>query len=509
MRPLLGLFLLAIPALSLTIERLLLGAEADESTCTLAGISEQFEATHDQVYVRFIARGIRSGDRLRVDWIDPRGQVHTSSDYESLPLSGSLCFVNALPVGGFPAGQQPGTWTVRVAVNRQVKVQRSFLIRGSVDPAAPRVLRVNRQDAGNRQTDIEVLGSGFLSDSVVNLAQYTRSGGWSYIAMVIPEGATPERLALRIAALEPAEYLVIVRNPDGRQSAPARFLVSTPGGYKLPTPAGIPWVITQRPYGGFSHYGRSRHAWDIAPGTRACLVAMRGGTAYTFDRGWKQTPNRRIFGNYITVAHDDGEFSHYAHLETGTFRVRNGDRVEQGQPLATAGNSGYTVGQGGGRHVHVHVTKAFPIASPSIPFQFDDLPDSPQRDSRQQVVSSNNVPKADCSRAQEGQFFTASLAVTEVWTHVLPVAPGSAALALGLDYQGEGLDLSVVSPDGRHYALYADPTGFSAAGRQFRIPNPLPGQWLICVRGMTGNGERTSFRVAAEATAPAIPAALH
>ncbi len=58
-------------------------------------------------------------------------------------------------------------------------------------------------------------------------------------------------------------------------SRPAQFLIET-GGYKLPTAAGVPWIITQGPYGTFSHWGNSLHAFDIAP---------RGGKLRGGDEG--------------------------------------------------------------------------------------------------------------------------------------------------------------------------------------------------------------------------------
>ena len=343
---LLLLFLLAVPASALTVDQAAVGAAADESACALSRPGPRFASTHDQVYFRFVARRIRAGERLTVEWIDPQGRVHTSAAYDQLPAASSLCFLTGLPLGGFPAAQLPGVWTVRVLVDQRVALARTFEVTGVVDAAGPRVTGVDRTEIEGKGTEIEIRGAGFLSDSVVNIAQYTKEGGWSYIAILIPNGTTGERMVVRLPELPVAEYLVIVKNPDGRESPPARFLVSSPADYKLPTPEGVPWTITQGPYGGFSHYGRSRHAWDIAPKAGACLVAMRAGAAFTFDLGLGQTPGRRIFGNYITVQHDDGEFSHYGHLQTGTFRVKNGQRVAQGQPLATAGNSGYTVGQG-------------------------------------------------------------------------------------------------------------------------------------------------------------------
>ena len=118
---------------------------------------------------------------------------------------------------------------------------------------------------------------------------------------------------------------------------------------------------------------------------------MKAGIAYTHDLGLQQDHRHHSFGNYITIDHGNGEFSHYAHLATGTFVVRNGEHVEQGQALATAGNSGYTLGEGGGYHVHVSVTRALPISSSSVPFQFEDLPDWTRGSGYRTVVSSNAV----------------------------------------------------------------------------------------------------------------------
>jgi murein DD-endopeptidase MepM/ murein hydrolase activator NlpD len=101
---------------------------------------------------------------------------------------------------------------------------------------------------------------------------------------------------------------------------------------------------------------------------------MRSGIAHTHDLGLGQSHTTRSFGNYITIDHGDGEFSHYAHLATGSFQIRDGQHVEAGTVLARAGNSGYTFGQSGGHHLHVHVTRALRIGSPSIPFEFADWP---------------------------------------------------------------------------------------------------------------------------------------
>jgi len=47
-----------------------------------------------------------------------------------------------------------------------------------------------------------------------------------------------------------------------------------------------------------------------------------------------------IFGNYIVIDHGNGEFSLFAHLEHGSFKVKLGQTVKQGVQLAEIGFSG-------------------------------------------------------------------------------------------------------------------------------------------------------------------------
>ena len=121
---------------------------------------------------------------------------------------------------------------------------------------------------------------------------------------------------------------------------------------------------------------------------------MRAGIVHVHDIGARQDHAHRTFGNYISIDHGGGEYSHYGHLATGTFVVTEGQHVEQGQALAVVGNSGYTLGEGGGYHVHVHVTRSPSISAPSVPFVFEDFA-GPMR-GQVTVVSSNASPKCNC-----------------------------------------------------------------------------------------------------------------
>lgn len=47
-----------------------------------------------------------------------------------------------------------------------------------------------------------------------------------------------------------------------------------------------------------------------------------------------------IFGNYIVIDHGNGEFSLFAHLEKGSFKVKLGQIVRKGQQLGSIGFSG-------------------------------------------------------------------------------------------------------------------------------------------------------------------------
>jgi murein DD-endopeptidase MepM/ murein hydrolase activator NlpD len=78
-------------------------------------------------------------------------------------------------------------------------------------------------------------------------------------------------------------------------------------------------------------------------------------------------------GNHVTIRHEkDGvvEYSTYAHLKTGSVRVKVGDRVVQGQVIAQVGDTGDTPVV----HLHFQINAGPDIlASRSLPFRFVDV----------------------------------------------------------------------------------------------------------------------------------------
>ncbi len=494
-----------------TVRRGVVSSSADENSCAAPKPAAAFPASQRQAFLWFTAERVRAGDRLRVEWLEPAGNVSQSAEYTDLPSSPALCFVTQLPIAGFAPSTRPGVWTVRVEGDGRTLFSRQFRIE-----AGPRgglsATRASATSADAGQMEFTVEGTGFAGDSIIYIAQYSSAGGWHYLAALMPKSATPGKLTGMGAELPPAEYLVIVRNGDGATSQPVRVILST-GGYKLPMAAGVPWMLTQGPYGAFSHWGNSLHAYDIAPMSARCVVAMRGGIAYTHDRGLSQMKQSRSFGNYISIDHGNGEFSHYGHLASGTFVVANGQHVEQGQALATAGNSGYTLGEGGGYHVHVHVTRNISISAQSVPFEFEDLPGA-RKAYRGSITSSNSSPLCDCKTRVEGQAvggaapatakakaqFAGSIQVEQWWNGVVRVAKNARSLQATLLWQDAAadLDLHLVSPGGKHYGWYADSTGFSGQRtnpQSFKLAKPEAGLWRVSVQAVRGGYAPIAFTV--------------
>ncbi len=498
-----------------TVSQAQLGSSASEETCALTKTDTSFPSTTRQVFLRFVAERLRPNDSLEVEWLDPSGELHSSTPYDQLPPERSLCLLTQLPVGGFPAATKPGRWTVRIRSNGKDLASRTFDL--TPDPGAStgiQIQKVSARDAGAGKNEIVIEGAGFNDESLVHIAQYTNSGGWRYIHHLVPRSVETRKISVEVNTLAPAEYVIFLKNAAGL-SAPARLLIAT-AGYRLPYPPHEQWMISQPPYGGYSHWGRTMHAYDIAPRSGGCVVAMRPGTVLARDMGYGQTPRLRIFGNYISIRHDDGEYSHYAHLKSGTFRVHTGERVEAGQALAIAGNSGYSFGT----HVHVQVTREPNISAQSIPFRIEDA-----RAARGIFTSTNYSPYGSCTgpKPASASFLSTTSSPTKAQPVIPPTWEGNVTVAnwwsefttvpartpglevkLGWDSADRDFDLHLVSPSGRHYGSYGDRTGYSTASTEetFVINQPEPGMWRVSVQGMRGAGDSMPFRVYRSLSAP-------
>jgi len=501
-----GLGLVATLAGAPRVSRLQMGAEADDRGCAVSKQGERFEVRDAQVFVSFQAGGLRRGDVVGVEWIEPGGQVALRTSYPAMPAAAqALCFVTQMPVAGFAAASRPGRWKVRVLANDAGMAEGTFTIEGAAERGAATVTGVEQVN-GEGRTRLRIAGSGFHGESVVNIARYTASGGWNYLHHLLAEEGSAERLEVSYPTLEAGEYMLLVSSPTGGSSLPFRLAIST-NGYKLPTPAGVPWVVTQGPRGGFSHWGNSLHAYDIAPRGNAQVVAMRGGIVTARDLGLRQNLRTRGFGNYVTIDHGDGFYSHYAHLLAGSVRVRTGDIVQQGQALATAGSSGYSFGT----HLHVHVTRGEKISSQSIPFVFEEFAQKAPR-AQTTVVSSNHAPGAalamggapaeERGEPPEGpaieKRFEGTVAVEQWWTEQFTVPKNSRSAwvhVMWSEYK-HTLELYLTSPSGRQFGPGAEEMGFTPGriSRRWDMTNPEAGLWRMSVIGTRGSHRPMTFR---------------
>ena len=71
----------------------------------------------------------------------------------------------------------------------------------------------------------------------------------------------------------------------------------------------------------------------------------------------------------VVIAHGNKEFSSIDHLKQNSVKVKKGDTVKQGDPIAECGNSGNSPGP----HVHFQLqnTAGFPTPDP-LPAQFNN-----------------------------------------------------------------------------------------------------------------------------------------
>ena len=447
-----------------------------------------------------------------------------------------------LPLAGFDAANQPGTWAVRAVSGGETLISRTFEIQKDPSGGTLNISKVTRHELSANESEIVLEGHGFQPGLIVHIAQYTKTGGWHYIAALMPDSVSDTKVTAKYeSVLGPGEYMAIVRGFDEKLSNPARIVIASTSGYRMPFAGGETWQITQIPYGSFSHWGNVVNAFDIAPISGSCVVAMRGGIVYAFDRGEVQSHTVRSFGNYITIDHGDGEYSHYAHLARGTFLVKTGQRVEAGQALARVGNSGYTLGAGGGYHIHAEVTKSFNIVSQSIPFTFLDVPHPAMG---MVVKSTQPAELGDCSKkfggpvvltqaqpapaatlvnasaptaavvrtALNGPHFHGEVGVGDWWHSGITVPKGASHLQVRLSFTGKDreLNLHLVSPGNKHYGWYGDTTGYSGQGtnpEEFDIPSPEAGTWRVSVQGTKGTGEIMNFDVESATPVPRVASA--
>lgn len=141
--------------------------------------------------------------------------------------------------------------------------------------------------------------------------------------------------------------------------------------YRVPFAVGASHRVTQGFHGGLTHRDEaSEYAIDIAMPVGTGIVAARAGivteTAYANYAGGTGPQRPGVEANLVRIVHDDGTFAVYAHLDRASVRVRPGQRVARGEPIAASGNTGFSTGP----HLHFAVLRNGGGKVVSVPFSF-------------------------------------------------------------------------------------------------------------------------------------------
>ncbi|WAS95974.1 peptidoglycan DD-metalloendopeptidase family protein [Nannocystis punicea] len=163
-------------------------------------------------------------------------------------------------------------------------------------------------------------------------------------------------------------------------------------GFFLPLQCGTTTTVTQGNFGDFSHQGNSAYAFDFSLATGTPLVAIADGTVSSlygdtkpgdpcYNGGGEECIND---ANYVTLLHEDGTGSMYAHLSA--VQVSLGQQVMRGGVVGLTGSTGWSTGP------HAHVARQENCGGgfcQSIAVSFEDVPDDGVPVTGETVTSQN------------------------------------------------------------------------------------------------------------------------
>lgn len=93
------------------------------------------------------------------------------------------------------------------------------------------------------------------------------------------------------------------------------------------------------------------------------IYAAESGTVYAIH---DNDTTKKSWGNYIKIKHEGEVYTLYAHLKTGSLKVKVGDKVTQGEMIANMGGTGKVTGN----HLHFEIYKG----GAATKYRIDPLP---------------------------------------------------------------------------------------------------------------------------------------
>ncbi len=156
------------------------------------------------------------------------------------------------------------------------------------------------------------------------------------VEITFENGVEVSRKVIEERIITPATDKVLYA---GTRPAPT---TASSGSYIIPLPKGS-YMITDR-YGERELYGKwTRHyGIDLAADKGVTVMAADGGTVIRAE-------NSSSYGKCVTIRHDNGHETLYAHMSKIT--VSEGDKVYQGQKIGEVGRTGLATGN----HLHLEL----------------------------------------------------------------------------------------------------------------------------------------------------------
>jgi uncharacterized protein (TIGR03437 family) len=180
-----------------------------------------FAPTDARAYQWTRYSGVRAGDFVRVDYIQPNGTLYYS-DQGTLTLSGDVCVTSWMDIASQPAASLPGNWQARVYYNGVLVVTENFTITGPVNPAPTlTTLSPNSALAGGPSFTLAVTGSNFVPGSVVQW-----NGSLRQTTFVSPTQLLAVIAASDIAVASTASVTVVNPAPGGGVSNALSFTIT-------------------------------------------------------------------------------------------------------------------------------------------------------------------------------------------------------------------------------------------------------------------------------------------
>jgi hypothetical protein len=189
----------------------------------------------------------------------------------------------------------------------------------------------------------------------------------------------------------------------GNDSNHRRSIFAIDGSIHSPERFAIDWVKVG-PNGDSHHDGTARNEnyWGYA---EPILAVADGEITQVVDGIPENTPHvlpqpvtlDNIAGNYIILRIAPNRYVTYAHLQTGSIKVRAHDHVARGAVVARLGNTG----QATAPHLHLHVTDGnSALQSEGVPFIFANFTDlgpgsDYELDKHQSIPRTDSIPGKD------------------------------------------------------------------------------------------------------------------